>query len=59
LKDWSLYYLKEMLMRFMIKQAVEHLKPVLQKSAATQSRAGLTHRYGLKESRPGFDNLTS
>jgi hypothetical protein len=42
LKDWSLYYLKEMLMRFMIKQAVEHLKPVLQKSAATQSRAGLT-----------------
>ena len=31
-----------MLMRFMVKQAVEHLKPVLQKSAATQSRAGLT-----------------
>ncbi len=27
---------------FMIKQAVEHLKPALQKSAATQSRAGLT-----------------
>jgi hypothetical protein len=26
----------------MIKQAVEHLKPALQKSAATQSRAGLT-----------------
>jgi len=42
LKDWSLYYLKAMLMRFMVKQAVEHLKPVLPKSAATQSRAGLT-----------------
>jgi hypothetical protein len=42
LKDWSVYYLKEMLLRFMIKQAVEHLKPALQKSAATQSRAGLT-----------------
>jgi len=42
LKEWSLYYLKEMLIRFMVKQAVEHLKPVLHKSAATQSRAGLT-----------------
>jgi len=42
LKDWSLYYLKSMLVRFMITQAVEHLKPVLQKSAATQSRAGVT-----------------
>jgi hypothetical protein len=42
LKDWRVYYLKEMLLRFMIKQAVEHLKPALQKSAATQSRAGLT-----------------
>jgi len=31
-----------MLLRFMIKQAVEHLKPALEKSAATQSRAGLT-----------------
>ena len=31
-----------MLVRFMMKQAVEHLKPVLQKSAATQSRAGMT-----------------
>jgi hypothetical protein len=31
-----------MLIRFMGKQAVEHLKPVLHKSAATQSRAGLT-----------------
>jgi len=42
LKDWSVYYLKEMLMRFMVKQAVEHLKPVLTKSAATLSRAGVT-----------------
>jgi hypothetical protein len=42
LKDWSVYYLKEMLMRFMVKQAVEHLKPVFGKSAATQSRAGMT-----------------
>jgi hypothetical protein len=42
LKDWSVYYLKEMLIRFMVKQAVEQLRPVLHKSAATQSRAGLT-----------------
>jgi len=42
LKDWSLYSLKEMLIRFMVKQAVEHLKPVLNKSSATQSRAGMT-----------------
>jgi hypothetical protein len=42
LKDWSLYYLKAILMRFMVKQAVEHLKPVLHKSSATQSRAGMT-----------------
>ncbi len=33
---------KEMLIRFMVKQAVEHLKPVLDKSAATRSRAGMT-----------------
>jgi len=26
----------------MVKQGVEHLKPVLNKSAATQSRAGMT-----------------
>jgi hypothetical protein len=42
LKDWSVYYLKEMLIRFMVKQAVEHLKPVFGQSAATQSRAGMT-----------------
>jgi hypothetical protein len=42
LKGWSLYYLKAILIRFMVKQAVEPLKPVLHKSAATQSRAGMT-----------------
>lgn len=42
LKDWSLYHVKKMLLRFMVKQAVEYLKPVLHKSAATQSRAGMT-----------------
>jgi len=42
LQDWSVYYLKEMLLRFMVKQAVEHLKPVVTKSAATLSRAGVT-----------------
>src|SRR2546429_5667674 len=31
-----------MLIRFMVKQAVENLKPVLDKSAATRSRAGMT-----------------
>ena len=44
LKDWSVYYLKAMLIRFMVKQAVEHLKPVLHKSAATQSRVGCLNR---------------
>jgi hypothetical protein len=42
LKDGSLYYLKEILRRFMSMQAVEHLKPVMIKSAATLSRAGVT-----------------
>ena len=42
LQHWSVYYLKKMLLRFMVKQAVEYLKPVLHKSAATQSRAGMT-----------------
>ena len=31
-----------MLLRFLVKQAVEHLKPVVTKSAATLSRAGVT-----------------
>jgi len=42
LKDCSLYYIKEILVRFMVKQAVEHLKPALSKSAATQSRSSMT-----------------
>lgn len=42
LKEWSLYYLQEMLIRFMVKQASEHLKSVSEKSAATKSRAGVT-----------------
>ena len=42
LKTFSLYSLKEMLQAFMVNQAVEQLKPVLAKSAATRSRAGIT-----------------
>ena len=41
-KDWSVYFLKEMLIRFRVKQAVEYLKPVMTKSVATRSRAGMT-----------------
>src|SRR3981189_1778697 len=40
LKDWSVYHVKKMLLRFMVKQAAEQLKPVMSKSAATRSRAG-------------------
>jgi hypothetical protein len=42
LKDWSIYHVKKMLLRFMVKQAAEKLKPVMSKSASTQSRAGMT-----------------
>ena len=42
LKDWSIYHLKKMLLRFMVKQAAEQLKSVMSKSAATRSRAGMT-----------------
>jgi hypothetical protein len=42
LKNWSLYHVKKMLLRFMVKQAAEQLKPVMSKSAATRSRAGMT-----------------
>jgi len=42
LKNWSVYQVKKMLLRFMVKQAAEKLKPVLSKSAATRSRAGAT-----------------
>jgi hypothetical protein len=42
LKTFSLYSLKEILLRFMVHQAVEQLKPMLAKSAATHSRAGIS-----------------
>jgi hypothetical protein len=42
LKEWSVYHVKKMLLRFMVKQAAEQLKPVRSKSAATRSRAGLS-----------------
>jgi hypothetical protein len=42
LKDWSLYHLKKMLISFMVKQAAEELGPILAKSDATRSRAGMT-----------------
>jgi hypothetical protein len=42
LKDWSIYHVTKMLLRFMVKQAAEKLKPVMSKSASTRSRAGAT-----------------
>jgi hypothetical protein len=42
LQDWSLYQVKKMLLRFMVKQAAEKLRPVMTKSASTQSRAGMS-----------------
>jgi DDE family transposase len=42
LKDWSVYHVKKMLLCFMIKQAAPKLKPVMSKSAATRSRAGMS-----------------
>jgi len=42
LKTFSLYSLKTMLLKFMVAQAVERLKPVLDKSPATRSRARIT-----------------
>lgn len=42
LQTWSLYYLREMVVCFLVHQAEEELTTVLKKSPATQSRAGLT-----------------
>jgi hypothetical protein len=42
LHDLSLYALRKLLRRFLVKQAAEEVKPLLAKSASTQSRAGLT-----------------
>jgi hypothetical protein len=42
LKQWSVYHAKKMLLRFMVKQAAEKLRPVIGKSDATKSRAGMS-----------------
>ena len=42
LQNWSVYHVKKMLLRFMVKQAAEKLKPVMTKSGPTQSRAGMS-----------------
>jgi hypothetical protein len=42
LQEWSVYHVQKMLLRFMVKQAAEQLKPVMSQSAATRSRAGTT-----------------
>lgn len=42
LQDWSLYQVKKMLLRFMVKQAAEKLQPIMTKSASTWSRAGMS-----------------
>jgi hypothetical protein len=41
LKRFSLYQLKKLLLRFMVKQAAPELKAVLDKSASTKSRANI------------------
>jgi hypothetical protein len=42
LKSFSLYMLKKILIKFMVKQAAEMLQPVLGKSSSTISRSGIT-----------------
>ena len=42
LKELSLYTVRKLLVKFMVKQAVDLLKPILSKSASTISRAGIT-----------------
>jgi hypothetical protein len=42
LKEFSLYTVKKLLIKFMVRQAAEQLKPLLEKSGATRSRAGIT-----------------
>lgn len=42
IEGWSIYCLREMLIRFMVRQAAEQIKPVLKKSGSTVSRAGFT-----------------
>ena len=42
LKSFSFYGLKAMLLKFMVKQAAENLKEVIEKSPSTISRSGIT-----------------
>ena len=42
LKEWSVYHVKKMLLCFMVKQAAEKLRPIMGKSEATKSRAGMS-----------------
>ncbi len=42
LSNWSVYRLREALVKMMISQACEQIKAVQKKSAATQSRANIT-----------------
>ncbi len=43
LKDWSLYYLKEMLVCFMVKQAAEQLRPLKKKVMPPNPEPGLPY----------------
>jgi hypothetical protein len=42
LQSLSLHSLQKLMLHFMVKQAAEQLHPVLSKSAATYSRAGIS-----------------
>ncbi len=42
IQKWSLYRLKEVLLKMMVYQGVESIKEVKKKSAASQSRANIT-----------------
>jgi hypothetical protein len=42
LKDWRVYHVTKMLLRFMVTPVAEQRKPVISQSAATRSRAGTT-----------------
>jgi hypothetical protein len=42
LKEFSLYSLKKMLLQFMVSLAAERLRPLIEKSSATISRAGVS-----------------
>ncbi len=42
LRSFSVYSIKSMLLKFMVKQAAEELKKVLKKSPSTISRSGIT-----------------